>query len=69
MTPPGRLSLRLALLVGALGALLALALGAMAHWNLGRELDARERESLQLKLEQIRHRLEDDLDLRSDPAV
>lgn len=69
MTPPGRLSLRLALLVGALGALLALALGAMAHWNLGRELEARERENLQLKLEQIRHSLEDDLDLRSDPAV
>ncbi|MBG6570382.1 sensor histidine kinase [Pseudomonas aeruginosa] len=69
MTPPGRLSLRLALLVGALGALLALALGAIAHWNLGRELEARERENLQLKLEQIRHSLEDDLDLRSDPAV
>ncbi len=45
MTPPGRLSLRLALLVGALGALLALALGAMAHWNLGRELEARERKT------------------------
>ena len=29
----------------------------------------RERENLQLKLEQIRHSLEDDLDLRSDPAV
>lgn len=66
MTPPGRLSLRLALLVGALGALLALALGAMAHWNLGRELEAAG--NLQLKLEQIRHSLEDDLDLR-DPAV
>ena len=50
MTPPGRLSLRLASLVGALGAAGPGAFGAMAHWNLGRELEARERENLQLKL-------------------
>ncbi|VDL11795.1 hypothetical protein BANRA_00001 [Pseudomonas aeruginosa] len=45
MTPPGRLSLRLALLVGALGALP----GARARNGAlepGRELEARERENL-----------------------